>query len=262
MPHHATGSDSRRRISNADSVIEQRRGSKITSFEQSLLDFAARPLLQDVDLCESYDEKSAHRTHYGSGSSGSSSVSSSGPNTPDSVDAVHGRRFSLEASRQSPTGLSKRIVFMALLSLTSALAVAALVAVGLAGRFRSSGSSQTSRPLSASGSAGRNTLPATILASDIVTPHKHVHLLIPLTPNFHNAESCKTIMAAIVHGYEPIIVNWALTGDDYRGNQFAKISGGSIRRELTDDVTATVKAHARHVLASRSQAQTTSSGTI
>ena len=222
MPHHATGSDARRRVSNTDAVIEQRRGSKTTSFEQSLLDFAARPLLQDVDLRESFDEKSVHRAHYGSGSSGSSS--SSAPDTPDSVDAVHGRRFSLEASRQSPAGLSKRVIFMALLSLTSALAVAALVAVGLAGRFRSS---HTSTLLGVSGSASRSTLPTTILASEIVTPHKHVHLLIPLTPNFHNAESCKTIMAAIVHGYEPIIVNWALTGDDYRGNQFAKISGGS-----------------------------------
>lgn len=42
------------------------------------------------------------------------------------------------------------------------------------------------------------------------TPSERVHLVFPLDKRSHGSLSCKSLLAACINGYEPVIVNWDL----------------------------------------------------
>lgn len=87
--------------------------------------------------------------------------------------------------------------------------------------------------------------PSTITAEDAgrLTPFPAVHLLIPLTAGFHNRQSCKTLRSALVHGYQPTIINWVAPDTGYRGNQFAKISGEAAEQCLPAVLPRLISSH-------------------
>src|ERR1700727_1004876 len=60
---------------------------------------------------------------------------------------------------------------------------------------------------------GRQTLCALPLHSPVTMPHRDrkLHLLLPIdsgAAKAHRPSFCKTLLSLLVHGYDPIIINW------------------------------------------------------
>jgi hypothetical protein len=59
--------------------------------------------------------------------------------------------------------------------------------------------------------------------------HRKLHLLFPVNEGVgaHSRHLCRALLAAIVHGYEPTIINWNRDGD-WHFMQKSKIWGGQL----------------------------------
>lgn len=69
----------------------------------------------------------------------------------------------------------------------------------------------------------------------------NLHLLLPLDKHSHGNRSCKTLLAALVHGYEPTIINWDLIGPpDVQYS--SKISGALLKESLASNAPQTTMA--------------------
>jgi len=58
--------------------------------------------------------------------------------------------------------------------------------------------------------------------------HRDVHVLIPIdkkAANDSGSKFCKTIFSAIVHGYQPVILNWEAGDHGWFGGQRLKVLG-------------------------------------